>query len=127
MPIEIPVVFHNGSNHDYYFIKELANEFEGQFECLGENLTKHKTFSVLIENEVTEIDKDSNEQVVSTSYKIKIINSTRFMATSFFILVDNLTEGIHKIKCNNCVYFLEYESVKDNLIKHICLFCNKDC
>ena len=37
MPDEIPVVFHNGSNYSYHFIiKELANEFEGQFECLGE-------------------------------------------------------------------------------------------
>ena len=28
MPNEIPVVFHNGSNHDYDFIiKELANDF----------------------------------------------------------------------------------------------------
>ena len=37
-PKEIPVVFHNGSTYDYHFIiKELAEEFEGQFECLGEN------------------------------------------------------------------------------------------
>ena len=32
----MPVAFHNGSNYDYHFlIKELANEFEWQFECLG--------------------------------------------------------------------------------------------
>ena len=37
---EIPVVFHSGSTYDYHFImKELAEEFEGQFECLGE---KHR-------------------------------------------------------------------------------------
>ena len=49
-PNEIPVVFHNGLNYDYLFIiKELANEFEGQFECLGENTEKYKTFSVPIE------------------------------------------------------------------------------
>ena len=37
-PKEIHVVFHNGSTYDYHFIiKELAEEFEGQFECLGEN------------------------------------------------------------------------------------------
>ena len=37
VPKEIPVVFHNGSNYDYHFIiKELANEFKGQFEWLGE-------------------------------------------------------------------------------------------
>ena len=38
IPKEIHVVFRNGSNYDYHFIiKELAKEFEGQLECLGEN------------------------------------------------------------------------------------------
>ena len=38
MPNEVPVAFHNGSNYDYHFIiKELTNEFERQFKCLGEN------------------------------------------------------------------------------------------
>ena len=37
-PREIPVIFHNGSNYDYYFIiKGLVKEFEGGLECLGEN------------------------------------------------------------------------------------------
>ena len=31
-----------------------------------------------------------------------------------------------KIKCKDCDCFLEYESVKDNLIKCKCLSCNKD-
>ena len=35
---EIPVIYHNGSSYDYHFIiKELAEEFEGDFECSGEN------------------------------------------------------------------------------------------
>ena len=38
---EIPVVFHNDSKYDYQsIIKELAEEFKGQFECLGENTMK---------------------------------------------------------------------------------------
>ena len=42
---EIPVVFHNGSNYDYHFIiKNLANELEGEFNCLGEYTDKCKTF-----------------------------------------------------------------------------------
>ena len=46
-PKEIPVVFHNSSTYDYHFIiKELAQEFEGQFECLGEKTEKYFTFSV---------------------------------------------------------------------------------
>ena len=48
------------------------------------------------------------------------------MASSLSNLVDNLTERIHKIKCNNCDCFLEYESVKDNLIKYKCLSCNEN-
>ena len=35
---EFPVKTHNGSKYDYHFtIRELAEEFKGQFECLGEN------------------------------------------------------------------------------------------
>ena len=57
VPSEIPVVFHNGSNYDYDFIiKELANEFEGKFECPGENTENYKT-SILTE-EVAKIDQD---------------------------------------------------------------------
>ena len=58
MPNEIPLVFYNGSNYDYYsIIQELENEFKGQFECLGENIQKYKTFSVPIEKEVTKLIK----------------------------------------------------------------------
>ena len=47
VPNEIPVVFHNGSNYDYYsIIKELANYLEEQFECLGENTKKHNIIFV---------------------------------------------------------------------------------
>ena len=48
------------------------------------------------------------------------------MTSSLSNLVDNLAEGIHKIKWKDCDLFLEYESVKDNLIKYKCLSCNKD-
>ena len=83
VPLEIPVTFHNGSNYDYHFIiKKLANEFDGQFECLGENTEKYKTFSIPIVKEPTKIDKDGNESIATTSYKIKFIDSARFVATS---------------------------------------------
>ena len=37
----------NGSTYNYHFIiKELVEEFEGQFECLGQNTEKYITFSV---------------------------------------------------------------------------------
>ena len=69
---EIPAVFHNGSTYDYHFIiKKLAEEFEGQFECLGENTEKYITFSVPIKKEL-----DNGKSI---AYKIKFIDSFRFM------------------------------------------------
>ena len=71
VPNKIPVVFHNGKNYGYHFIiKELWNEFKQKFECLGKNTEKCRTFSVPIEKEVTNIDKDGNESVFTISYKI---------------------------------------------------------
>ena len=77
---------------------------------------------------MTKIDKDGNDkdENVTISYKIKFIDSARFMASSLSNLLENLAERIHKIKCQDCNCFLEYESPKDNLIKYKCLSCNKN-
>ena len=47
------------------------------------------------------------------------------MATSLSNLVHNLSDAVHKIKCKCCGCFLQYESVKDNVIKYKCLSWNK--
>ena len=47
MQREIPVEIHNGSTFDYHFIiKELAEEFKGNIDCLGEDRGKYITFKV---------------------------------------------------------------------------------
>ena len=48
------------------------------------------------------------------------------MAISLSNVAVNLTEGVHKNKCKDFDCFLEYESMKDNLIIRKCLSCNKD-
>ena len=88
-PKEIPVVFHNGSKYDYHFIiKQIAEEFEGQFECLGENTEKYITFSVPMEKGL-----DNGQSI---TYKIMFIDSFRFMSSSLSRLVDNLSEVLHR-------------------------------
>ena len=47
------------------------------------------------------------------------------MASSLSSLINNHTEGIHKMKCKDCDCCLEYESVKDDFIKYKCLSYNK--
>ena len=92
IPREIPVVFHNGSIYDYHFIiKKLVKKFDGSFDCLGENTEKYITFSVPIKKKIENKD-------IEIAYKIKFIDSYRFMAMPFSKLVDNLSEGIHNNK-----------------------------
>ena len=92
-PNEILVLFRNGLNYaprknwphskllwstffygyfspsvDYHFIiKKLANNFEGQFEYLGENTENYNFFPILIEKEVSNIDRDGNQSVATIS------------------------------------------------------------
>ena len=142
MPKKIPVVFHDGSNHDYHFIiKELAEELKKQFTCLGENTEKYITYTNPIEKEVTTIDKNGKEITNNISYILQFIDSAKFMASSLSNLVNDLSEGIHRIKCKHgyndkkcetCEIkykhfdcFLEYTNFKDDLIEYKCLSCNK--
>ena len=114
--------FHNGSNCGYHFIiKELPKKFEGKFACLGEDTEKLNTFFRSNRGRSC-----CNESVVTISYKIKFIDSVKFIATSLSNLVDNLTEETHKIKCKDCDCFLQYECVKQNSTKNKCTSCNKD-
>ena len=68
-------MFRNGSTYDYkIIIKKIAKEFEGQFENLAENTEKYIAFSVPIKKEL-----DNGKTI---AYKLKFINSFRFMSAS---------------------------------------------
>ena len=143
IPKDIPIVFDNRSNYDYHFIiKELAEEFEKQFTCLGEITEKYITFSAPIQKGVTRIDKNEEEIIKIISYTLQFTNSARFMASLLLSLANNIAEGIHKIQCKyghndkkwqtcgiknkyyNC--FLDYKSFKNDLIEYKCLCCSKN-
>ena len=127
IPKGIPVVFHNGSAYDYHFIiKELAEEFEGEFECLGENTEKYISFSVPIKKKITKKGKDGNDKITKVSYKIKFIDSYRFMSTSLSNLVNNLSEGVHNDKCTDYKSYLDYMTVKDEQLIFRCFGCKRN-
>ena len=116
---EIPVVFHNGSTYDYHFIiKELVKEFEGNFDCLGENTEKYITFSVPLKKKI----ENKNLEI---TYKIKFIDSFRFMSSSLSKLVDNLSEGIHNNKCADCKSNLDYIKTKNEKLILECYNCKQ--
>ena len=113
---EIPIVFHNGSTYDYHFIiKELVKDFKVNFECLGENTEKYITFSVPLKKKIENKD-------IEITYKIKFIDSYRFMLSSLSKLVDNLSERIHNNILENCC--LDYIEIKNEKLLLKCFNCN---
>ena len=107
VPKEIPIVFHNGSTYDYHvIIKELVKEFEGNFECLGENTEKYITFLVPIK-------KKTENKDLEITYKIEFIDSYRFMLSSLSKLANNLSEENHSNKCLDCKCCLDYIKIKN--------------
>ena len=54
------------------------------------------------------------------------IGTERFMMSSLSNLVYSLAEVIRTIRSKECGYFLEYESVNDDIIKYKCFSCIKN-
>ena len=141
--IKVPIVFHNGSNYDCHFIiTELAEEFQKQCTCLGENTEKYITYTVPVEKEVTRTDKNGEEITKNISYILQFIDSSRVMASLLSKLVNNHSEGVNRVKCKfggdgkkgetcgikykYCECFLEYSNFKDDLKEYKCLCCSKN-
>ena len=82
------------------------------------------------------MDKNGKEITKNITYKLKFIYSVKFISCSLSNLVENLSEGIDKIKrkyrhnnekCEiqykDCECNLEYTNVKDELLIYKCLSC----
>ena len=80
----------------------MAEEFTGKdFQCSVENTEKYISFSVPIKKER---DNDSGETI---TYKIKFIDSCRYMQSKLSNLVDNLSE-INNKDCKTCIESKKY-------------------
>ena len=122
---EITVAFHDVSTYDYHFIiKELAKEFEGQFECLGGSTEKYITFSVSINKELDKSKLITKLSKLITKYKLRFIDSFRFMSTLLSKLVNILSEFYSK-KCRDkdCKSECEFKGLENN---KLCKDCRKN-
>ena len=103
-------------------IKQLAEESEGEFECLGENTEKYITFSVPLKKE--------NDNGKKITYKLKFIDSYRLMSTSLSNLIDNLS-GIYYKECKKCMerkkirFNCEFVEFKNDRLNYKCKECKK--
>ena len=122
VPKDIPVVIHNARYDTRFIIRQLAEEFGGQFECIGENTEKYITFSVPI--------KKGHDHGKRSTCKLKFVDSFRFMPTSLSHLVDNLSE-IYKKECKACMERKNIKSecdfieLENNKLRYKCKECEK--
>ena len=80
VPKDIPIIIHNASYDTHFIINQLAEEFKGKLNCIGENMEKYITFSAPI--------KKKCDDGKTITYKLKFIDSFRFMSTSLSELID---------------------------------------
>ena len=73
------------------------------------------------------IKKKIENKDLEITFKIKFIDSCRFMSSSLSKLVDNLSEGIHNNKCLDCNSCLDYVKTKNEKLLLKCFNCNTYC
>ena len=59
------------------------------------------------------------------SYKIKFIDSFRFISSSLSSVVDHLSEGLHSEKCRHCKSCLDYMITQYDQLIFRCSECKK--
>ena len=119
VPREIFIVYHKRFNYYYNFIvKELAEECEKNFTCLGGNAEKYKTFTVTIEEQVIRTDKMENKSQKPYIAVYNLLTAQVFLPRSVSNLVNNLAEKIHKVKykslCCNKNYQIKFDKYWKN-------------
>ena len=78
---EIPIMIYNTSCDTHFIPNQLAIEFKGELNCIGDNMEKYIAFSVPTKKEC-----DNNNKPIT--YKLKFIDSFRYMPDSLSNLVD---------------------------------------
>ena len=99
---DIPIIIHNASYYNRFIISQLAEEIKGGLNCIGANVEKYITFSVPIKKEC-----DNGKTI---AYKLRFIDSFRFMSTSLSELVDNMSGIFNSIECKSCIEKIKINS-----------------
>ena len=116
-----------------FYHKRVTKRIQKTIYFFRRKYSKIHNFYSLNREKVTRIDKNGEKIVKNVSYMLQCTDSARFMANSFLNLVNNLSEGLHWIRCKlgyddkkcetcgikykYCDCFLEYKNFKDNLIE----------
>ena len=94
----------NYKDNTHFIINQLAEEFKSEIDCIGENMEKYIPFSVPINKKC-----DDGKTI---TYKLRFIDSFRFMNFSLSDLVDNLSGRIFNSIV--CMKYMEREKINSD-------------
>ena len=121
----IPIIIHNASYDTHFTINQLAEEFKGELDCIGENMEKYITFSVPIKKKC-----DDNKTI---THKLMFIDSFRFMNFPLSDIADNLSGRIfNSIVCTKCMERkinaeCKFDGLKSDELIYRCRECKLEC
>ena len=78
---EFPIIIHNAGYDTHFIINQLAIEFDGEINCIGDNMENYITFSVPTKREVI----NNNVDKKTITRKLKFIDSYRFMQSLLLV------------------------------------------
>ena len=125
VPDNIPLIIHNASYDTHFIINQLAKEFKGEVNCIGENMEKYITFSVPIKKKC-----DDNKTI---THKLMFIDSFRFMNFPLSDIADNLSGRIfNSIVCTKCMERkinaeCKFDGLKSDELIYRCRECKLEC
>ena len=102
VPKDIPIIIHKASYDTHFKINQLAEEFKGEINCIGENMENISLFLYQLRKIVMMAKK--------IPYKLRFIDSFRFMLTSLSELVDSMSEIFNSIECSSCIEKIKISS-----------------
>ena len=116
VPTFVQVLFHNVSMYDnHLIIKQLAEDCNGYFRCIGKNMEKYISFSITFIKESADI----NRKKKPNAYSLRFIDSYRFMNRGLDDLVKNLAELGKSILDNVLIekFYNTYQLCDNNIDK----------
>ena len=109
---EILIIAHNASYDTHFMLNQLAIEFKGELNCIGDNMEKYITFSVPIKKEVINNNGDKEKLHININLLIVIDLCKDYYQNLLithlkFLKVKNLYHAQKELKSIESVVLLE--------------------
>ena len=87
VPKDIPIIIHNASYDTQLLINQLAKEYKGELDCIGENIEKYIPFSVPIKKECGDGKTIKHKLIFIDSFRLMLTSLSELLIICLEILI----------------------------------------